>query len=176
MIKFRSFDSFVDDRCRRWTWNSRWQGMLLACNTSKNLDLSKYILQYSLRKIQMKYQAFYHPFEKCFISKRSFLPYVAENCLFFDSAQDVLNWTIVYWHLMTSYHCFLWIHFDSKYPPTTLMISKISFFCCLKNKTIILFVFTKLIFKKVWLNTMQSFSHDKKCKNFDEFCWKVSQE
>ena len=67
--------------------------MLLACNTSKNFDLSKYISQYSLRKMQIKYQAF---FENYFILKRSFLPYVAVKYLFFDSAQDVLYLSIVY--------------------------------------------------------------------------------
>ena len=124
----------------------------------------------------------YPSFEYNFITNRSFLPYVAVNCLFFDSAHDVLYLTIVYWLLMTSYHCFLWIHLDSKYPPTTLTISKISFLCCLKNivetetKTNISVVYKKLIFKKVWLNMMQSFSHDKKCKNFDGFHLKASQE
>ena len=170
MLKFRSLNSFIDDRRRRWTWNNRWQGMLLAWNTSKNFDLCKYISYYSLINIQIKSFAYY------FITNRSFLPYVAGNCLFFDSAHDVLYLRIVYWLLMTSYHCFLWIHLDSKYPPTTLTISKISFLCCLKNKTNISVVYKKLIFKKVWLNMMQSFSHDKKCKNFDGFHLKASQE
>ena len=136
---------------------------------------------------------------------RRLLLYVAVSCLFFDSAHDVLYLTIVYWLLMTSYHCFLWIHLDSKYPPTTLTISKISFLCCLKNvietktiticsrngnnpwetnrntlqflaKIIIFIVYTKSNFKNVWLNMMQSFSRDKKCKNFDGFHLKASQE
>ena len=123
----------------------------------------------------------YPSFEYCFIMNIRFLLYVAVNCLFFYSAHDVLYLTIVYWLLMTSYHCFLWIHFGSKYPPTTLMTSKISFFCCLKNtvetkKTIIFIVYTKFISKKIWLNMMRSFSHDKKCKIFDGFHFKASQE